>query len=436
MFINKNYPLFFLEISIYFLPLSFLIGTLIVNINLLIFIFLAITYLILNKIKVNFNLSNLSLFTFYIIFIISSYKNINQIGIENFLKSIFLLKYFLLYILFETLFNHRKLNLKYFFNICLILSILLSLDLALQFFYGKNILGYEPWEGRITGIFRDEAIAGSYIQKVFALSLVGLFNLFYPLNKKNALITSTALFIIIFGSYIASNRISFFILISFILSLIFFHKVFRKNLALVFILLLPIFVGLYQNNEEIKKKYHGFFLKSKSIILNIKNIVPSQSEINNNLVEKNTSPSKIKRITNHEKLFITGLKSFEESMILGNGYKSFRFKCQILSKKSDKFLCSTHTHNYHLEVLHDTGLLGFIFLSIFAFSLLVRLFNKIKTKSLDYNSKIILSLLIINFLFIIFPLKSTGSLFTSWNGTLLWLTVALLNYENQKTKTK
>jgi len=213
MFINKNYPLFFLEISIYFLPLSFLIGTLIVNINLLIFIFLAITYLILNKIKVNFNLSNLSLFTFYIIFIISSYKNINQIGIENFLKSIFLLKYFLLYILSETLFNHRKLNLKYFFNICLILSILLSLDLALQFFYGKNILGYEPWEGRITGIFRDEAIAGSYIQKVFALSLVGLFNLFYPLNKKNALITSTALFIIIFGSYIASNRISFFILI-------------------------------------------------------------------------------------------------------------------------------------------------------------------------------------------------------------------------------
>ena len=146
MFSKNNHLLSVLEISLYFLPASFLLGTLIVNLNLIIFIFLATTYLILNKIKIILNISNLTLFTFFLVLILSSYKNINQIGIENFLKSIFLLKFYLLYILIETLLFQRKLNIKYFFNVCLVLSVLLSLDLLLQFFYGKNILGYEPWE--------------------------------------------------------------------------------------------------------------------------------------------------------------------------------------------------------------------------------------------------------------------------------------------------
>lgn len=48
----------------------------------------------------------------------------------------------------------------------------------------------------------------------------------------------------------------------------------------------------------------------------------------------------------------------------------------------------------------------------------------------DY--KIISKLLFINFLIIIFPLKSTGSIFTSWNGTLIWLNLAMVNYVNMK----
>ena len=88
---NKNYLQYSLEISLYFLPISFLLGTLIVNLNLIIFIFLSTIYLIIKKIKVNFNLSNLILLAFFLTLIFSSYKNIEQIGIENFLKFIFFL---------------------------------------------------------------------------------------------------------------------------------------------------------------------------------------------------------------------------------------------------------------------------------------------------------------------------------------------------------
>ena len=120
---NKNYLQSSLEISLYFLPISFLLGTLIVNLNLIIFIFLSTIYLIIKKIKVNFNLSNLILLAFFLTLIFSSYKNIEQIGIENFLKSIFLLKFYMLYIYVEALLFERKINTKYFFTICLIASV-------------------------------------------------------------------------------------------------------------------------------------------------------------------------------------------------------------------------------------------------------------------------------------------------------------------------
>ena len=51
---------------------------------------------------------------------------------------------------------------------------------------------------------------------------------------------------------------------------------------------------------------------------------------------------------------------------------------------------------------------------------------------LDNNSKIIITLLLLNLLVEIFPLKSTGSLFTTWNGTLLWVSISLVNYGGKK----
>ena len=61
-----------------------MIGSLIVNLNILIFIVLGITFSIFNKIKFHFNLINILIFFFIII--ISSYINLNEIGKENLLS--------------------------------------------------------------------------------------------------------------------------------------------------------------------------------------------------------------------------------------------------------------------------------------------------------------------------------------------------------------
>ncbi len=426
MNIKNHFFLPLLRILFYSLPVSFVIGSLVVNLNIILFLILGLIYLFLNKIKIIFNLTNLVLLSFFIVCILSSLINIDLIGEKNFYKSIFLLRFYFLYLLIETLIFNKKIEVKYFSHVCYLLIILISLDLALQFFIGKNILGYEPWEGRITGIFEHEAIAGSFLQKIYIFSLISIFLIFYLNNKENNYKVILSFIVIIFASYVASNRISFLILISSTIFLIIFFRRFRKNLILSLIFLIPFFYYFYNNDNQINLRYQGFIYKITKII-KLDNL---NSFSDNNIISKDKNDEIQASLPNHLKIYVTTYQSFKKNLWLGNGVKSFRYNCKnFLDQKNT--LCSTHPHNYHLEVLHDTGLIGFILLSIFVILFLWKKISLILSSNFLSSQKIILSLLVLNFLVEIFPFKSTGSFFTTWNGSLLWISIALLNIERK-----
>ncbi len=433
---KKNLLLSSVEISFYSFPVSFVIGSLIVNLNLIIFITIGFVYLILNKIKIKLNFVNLSLLLFFLVIILSSYRNLNEIGTENFIKSILLLKFYLLYIVLETLFKNTSFSVRYFFYICFYLIIFLSLDLSLQYFYGKNIFGLVPHEGRIAGVFGHEAIAGAFLQKIFLFSLIGMIFILDPKMKSKSIIITGILAIILFGSFVASNRISFVILVLLFLFLIISVKIFKRNFIYAIIMFLPVFYYLYLNDPRINNKYNGFFYKAKKSIIVFNNAFSNIDE----KVIKDKKPLDELNVSlgppGHGNIFLTSIESFKDKKVLGNGYKSFRIRCSVFVKQNKNYLCSTHPHNYHLEVLHDTGIFGFFILSIFIFSILKRLVKKFFKLNSNYYEKIILALLILNLLIEIFPLKSTGGLFTTWNGTLVWITVALLNYGKNEIKIK
>ncbi len=431
MYSKKDFLTYSLNTLFYFIPISLIIGSLVVNLNIILFSILGFIYLYLNKIKIRFNSANICLLIFFLVCVISSFVNIDIIGDQNFYKSIFLFKFFFLYILIEALFLNKKINLKYFFYLCYILIIFVSLDLALQFFYGKNILGYEPWEGRITGIFEHEAIAGSYIQKIFIFSLIAIFLLFFKSEKNKNLPIVFSLTIIIFASFIASNRMSFLILISLIVFLILFFKTFRKSLIISLVLLLPFFYYFYQTDSQVNHRYTQLVIKANKII----NLDKFKNNSEQNFDISNSEIKTSKNLPNHSKIFNTSYKSFKDNFLIGNGVKSFRYNCKNYLNQKDT-LCSTHPHNYHLEILHDTGLIGFSVLFIFTCLILWKSFRLFQDKRLSHKQKIILALIIVNFLIEIFPLKSTGSIFTTWNGTLVWLSVALVNYGNHERYNK
>ena len=96
-------------------------------------------------------------------------------GQENIIKSILLLRFLILYFVIEILLINNLLNLRKLFTISLICTSFVSIDILIQYTFGKNILGYEPINDHImSGIFFDEVIAGGYIQKFFLLSFLSL----------------------------------------------------------------------------------------------------------------------------------------------------------------------------------------------------------------------------------------------------------------------
>jgi O-antigen ligase len=69
---------------------------------------------------------------------------------------------------------------------------------------------------------------------------------------------------------------------------------------------------------------------------------------------------------------------FYDSPIIGHGPGMFRFVCHKFTY--NEFSCTTHPHNFYLQLLAETGTFGFLFLLIFFIQLvsryLLRLLNQ------------------------------------------------------------
>ena len=130
--------------------------------------------------------------------------------------------------------------------------------------------------------------------------------------------------------------------------------------------------------------------------------------------------------------YLKEFTSFYDTWLLnkyiGGGIKNFRFYCHKRPNidKDSKFICNMHPHNYYLEILTETGVVGlFLITIIFVIILYLTFLKKYFIKSKLNNNKIIIAFI---FLFIaeIFPIKSTGSFFTTGNTTYLFFLIGIL----------
>ena len=90
----------------------------------------------------------------------------------------------------------------------------------------------------------------------------------------------------------------------------------------------------------------------------------------------------------------------------------------------NEFSCSTHPHNYLLQILSETGLIGtVIFMSIYI-SLALLYFKELLVK---YNQQSILKLVLFTSVLInFFPLFPSGSFFNNWNSIVYSLPFGFL----------
>ena len=112
----ENFTNFLLSL----IPISLIVGSLIINLNILFFIIAGI--ILIKKKKLIFQLDKTKLFLtiFFILIIVSSIINFAIVGQENIIKSILLLRFLILYFVIEILLVNNLLNLRKLFTISLI----------------------------------------------------------------------------------------------------------------------------------------------------------------------------------------------------------------------------------------------------------------------------------------------------------------------------
>ena len=135
----------------------------------------------------------------------------------------------------------------------------------------------------------------------------------------------------------------------------------------------------------------------------------------------------------HQSHWQTSYKMFADNKLFGKGPNMFRFICDKEKFNSGKKSCSTHPHNYHIQLIGETGIIGyFLFLSLYItliFFLIKQLYYVYIKKSyyLSFNKLVLLSLTFSNF----WPIITTGNIFSSFTLNLVFFPLCFY-YLNEK----
>lgn len=421
----SNYRLYlsgYFNLLLGLMPISFIAGNMLININLLLLVLSTIFFFKKELLKIEYFFLDKVIISFFTLVIVTGVINDYHFYLEKLewkgyftgiIKSFFFLKYLLLYITVKFLIQKNILKLKIFFISCSIASLFVCFDIFYQYNFGQDIFGLKTiGAGRkLGGPFGDELIAGSFIQRFSLFTFFILPFYFYKQSKTISKYVIPFLFLIfLFGIILSGNRMPM---------LLFIFNVF---LVLIFI-------------KQTRKYFFSFILIS-SIIFSITYKLNSEIEANfNNLYFQITKMISFKQ-TDHlndakTPQYLKEFKSFYDTWLMnkyiGGGIKNFRYYCHHrpnIDKKSN-FVCNMHPHNYYLEILTETGIFGFFIIIVMISTIFISFIKKyFLAPQKDINIEIIPFIFL--FFIEIFPIKSTGSFFTTGNTTYLFLIIGIL----------
>jgi O-antigen ligase len=221
---------------------------------------------------------------------------------------------------------------------------------------------------------------------------------------------------LLLGIFITGERTSF--LMTF-LSIILF-AVIKKNLRLEIIvsLVISILTIIYiSNKNSYYKERYLIFLET---VVTKKNSLTKTS--NSNFFDSQWGAH-----------YLTSIEIFKSNILLGSGVRSFRIECSNdkynnIESESKDIRCSTHPHNFYLEILSETGILSF---TIFIIYIVSNIVSSVKLLSSKKEFVILVSFFVV-FISMIWPLRATGSIFSNFAGSMMWLNFAFISAINFK----
>ena len=329
-------------------------------------------------------------------------------------SSLLLIRYLFFIIAVSYLIENVKSLIKNFSIIFFLFLSILFIDTIIQFVFKKNLLGHsENINNRISSFFGGRFVLGSYVSKIFPIIFL-ILNIIIPF-KKNKLIYTFISFLSIIIVLISGDRASLglFLLTLLTILILLDKKYITKVQKILTIFLILIFT---------------FILISS--IDNFKNRFYFQTLSDVNKADKIFFFSK-----GHQSHWETSYKMFLDNKLFGKGPNMFRFYCDSIKYNSGEKSCSTHPHNYHIQLLSETGLLGyFLFLCLFMNLIfnLIKQFYRVYIKNetfLSFNKVILLSLAFSNF----WPIITTGNIFSSFTLNLIFISLSFYFFNEKKT---
>jgi hypothetical protein len=385
---------------------------------------------------------------------------------KSLITSLGYIRFGIFIIVIKFLVNKKNNFVKNLYHLLFVIFILFFFDSILQKISGFNIFGWQAPYSRITSFFQHDIKLGSYILR-FTPLLVAL--AIYNKKKINIIILITILSLIM--TFLSGERTAFFLNLFFFIAFFFIaslKKVAKFFLVLSTIIFLSVIVSV---DTTLKFRLYENLVNQ----LNFLNKEPFYSEV----VDHNGVSRSVHRdSTIVPRVYImyleTSIQIWNDNLYLGSGPRTYQFKSsepkyfrqsdhagyiayrdkinraieeiqkanrpefknkidELAWKKGLGYIdgnydgftnisgANSHPHHIYLQLLSETGILGFfIIIGLFIFC-----FLKIFTKIQIYYKCIILSI-VIN----LFPFTLSGNYFNNWLSILFFFPIGFLYIKN------
>ena len=289
----------------------------------------------------------------------------------------------------------RDKNILTFFYYTLVLCFsALVIDGYIQYLTGTNLVGFKISSNRVSSFFGDELIMGSYLSRLFPL----LFALFLIKKKQKYEIYFIGLLFILVDVliFMSGERSAFFFLNLSTVFIIILIKEYQKFRLITFIIAITSVLILSLNSSKLTDRMFKGPAEQMGII------------------ESSNEPVIFSIV--HDSHIRTAYNMFKDQPLLGHGPKMFRVICKDEKYATGVKPCGTHPHNFYVQLLAETGIVGFLFL----FSTLIYvLYSTLRQlKSIIFKQKRSLTdyqvCLLAGILITVWPLTPNGNFFHNW----------------------